>query len=190
MIAACDGGTEPEPPAVEGLLFAEPVSYRCGRWIPAPPDVDSALFDVEFAMTWPLTGPSEDQRERILRAAGRIVYEFHVPTIRAVLAPTSVPQLEAYMVRGVTDSLDFDVPLSTYWTGTDSVAYRRLIEDLGGHVRGSTWAVTTEPDLDSTFAMSVDLPDGAIPTLQARPEVAGLSGRPPVACDIVQTWPE
>jgi hypothetical protein len=115
LLVACETSTSVELlPPFEGdpatVVMPADLSYACRGWSQSPPDVDYGLFDVFF--TYHTSGdpedrPTADQRAQILRLNGRIVHEFNVPMIRAVLQPVAVPELDANITRGVPDAAVF-----------------------------------------------------------------------------------
>ena len=148
----------------------DPVSYVCGGWSPSQPTVSLGLFDVFWGLEGPGdvgTGPKLKHQAAVLDAGGTIVHEFHVPMIRAILAPRSVPGLGANMVTGVPDATVFTVNVGVGYNRGFTDGDIELFESLGGVVTHQ-WAFIN--------GIAGELPDSAIPILRARPEVRYVEG--------------
>jgi hypothetical protein len=152
----------------------DPVRYTCGGWS-SQPTVSLGLFDVFWGLEGPddvRTGPKLKHQAAVLDAGGTIVHEFHVPMIRAVLAPRRVPELGANMVTGVPDATVFTVNVTVGYNRGFTDGDIELFESLGGVVTHQ-WAFIN--------GIAGELPDSAIPILRARPEVLYVDGSG-VAC--------
>ena len=143
--------------------------YACGGWSPEEPKAKKALFDVYFGRqraTDPDDGPSQAQREAIENLGGRIVYEYHVPMVRARLRVEAVGLLEANFVRSVSKPqkqrhvvdaiIGIPVPLSDL--------DREFLEDLG---------VIISREL-GFGAVSAIVPDESIPAIRSHEGVRYL----------------
>lgn len=186
LLAASLAGCEPVAPSTDDLAafaFAQPVDFRCRTWSPSKPAVQRGLFDVAFApAALEAAPPTSAQRDAVLRVQGRIVHEFHVPWIRALLSIDSVPRLEALRAAGVRDARVFDVAVTIAWSSADSVANEVLLAQLGATKR-STFRVY-QTDGNSLLATHVTLPDSGIAVLRTHPAVAAIWNEPLAACEV------
>ena len=110
----------------------DPVVYACGGWS-SQPTVSLGLFDVFWGLEGPGdegTGPKLKHRAWVLDAGGTIVHEFHVPMIRAILAPRRVPELRSNMVTGVPDATVFTVNVGVGYSSGFTDGVIELFESL------------------------------------------------------------
>jgi hypothetical protein len=184
ILLACES-QGPADQDVAGLLFTDEFYFHCGVWYPRAPVADSALFDVEFPALGPVVRPTPQQRTAVLNAGGRIVHEFQLPTIRAVLAPDAVPSLRAYFVRGVRDTTALTVSTRVIWANADTSAHDTLIHQLGGRIEQRSWiGMASNGNLDSLPVTLVHVPDAKIPVLVNSDHVLELGHLAIVACNL------
>jgi hypothetical protein len=141
--------------------------YVCDQWNPSAPSTARCLFDLHFIprLGDPLDGPSEAERDAVRRAGGRIVYEFHLPTIRARLCVSEIPPAGAYWVESVADPgkhvvdalIGIPLPLSA--------EDRAFLVGLGVEIIGEIAFI----DVIHAF-----VPDASIPAIRAHPDVRYL----------------
>lgn len=79
--------------------------YCCDQWYPEHPEQPICLVDINFSFGG--EGPTEAQRQAVLNAGGRIVYEFHLERVRAQMCTADVPSLNAILVRAAPSGTDY-----------------------------------------------------------------------------------
>ena len=148
----------------------DPVRYACGGWFPSEPTVSLGLFDLFWGLEGPDdagTRPKPEHRTAVLEVGGTIVHQFHLPMIRAILAPSSVSELGTNMATGVPDATAFTLDVAVGYSRSVTDDDIALFESLGG--------VVTHQFINFDAITGV-LPDSAIPILRARPEVRFVEG--------------
>ena len=165
VAAACGGDlVVPSPDNAAEFAFTSPVSYVCGGWHPARPDVQYGLFDVWWGSPRAET-PTAELLKAVQSAGGVLVYEFHINQVRAIIAPDEVPGLGAWnttgfwSATGVVDPNQLSVDVIVVFLGT---ADPSVVTALGGTV---THTYTHVP------AVAAMVPDDILPTLRAQPRV-------------------
>jgi hypothetical protein len=123
-----------------------------------------ALVDVLFSRAAPDGSPSREDSLLVTSHGGRVLYEFHVPAVRARMVLSNVPSLVAdgfwVSVRDVPDPTRYDVPLDAGFTHPVSEADSTLFVSLGGRV-------TYRSPFDWLAGI---LPDRSIPPYRAQPD--------------------
>lgn len=98
-----------------------------------------------------------------------MAHEFHVRMIRAVIAPSRVPELGASVVRGV--------PLANAYPVDVFVHFEEAIdEDVATFIEASGGRIINRFDSFATIAAVV--PDAVIPAVRSRRSVAEVAGVP------------
>lgn len=128
------------------------------------------LVDVFFGRSsaeGPWDGPTTSDIDLVTSHAGRVLYQFNVPAVRARILLSRVPDLVEQgfwiTVRDVPDPTRYDVPsLGVGFSRPLQDADVELYESLGGRV---------EHRWDFINALSGVLPDRSIPVLRDRSDV-------------------
>jgi hypothetical protein len=171
-ISACARPTTPS--AVDGVIPGQQDVFVCGRWSPHDPGAGVALLDFLTLGEAPGGGPTDAAVGAITGAGGQIIYEFHVPMVRALVDLPRVPSLLGGLynpstvlaaARTVNDQYRFDASLIVMLTHPVSEEDIRSVQALGA----------TVTNIFRGFAgYAVTIPDAAIPALRALARVKRL----------------
>jgi hypothetical protein len=169
--AACREGTGIEELDPRALTPSDSIVFVCGHWYPASPPIAYGLFDVAWG---PMTSsgqvgeePTAAQLDSVRIVGGRIVHEFHIPMVRAILRPDGVVALRPSKAWGVPDVDQFPVEVSIGYISGVTDADLELVEELGG---------TVTHEYGHVHAVAAIVPDSAIPILRAQARVTHVSG--------------
>ncbi len=161
----------PEDLDPAALTLPDSIIYACGDWSPAAPRGEFGLFDVIWSPMTPerrvAEGPTVEQVRAVEDVGGRVVHEFHIPMVRAILRPETAPVLGANMVRGVPDAGAHPVRVFIHYGGWVTDADEQMIENLGG---------TVTAHLTHIHSLGAIVPDSAISVLRTQGSVLHVSG--------------
>lgn len=175
-VAACERPMEvPEqpvaPPGDPALFELDEALYSCG-WSPGPPEADDewGLFDVGTGRD--ARPPAAVDVETIELLGGRVVYEYHVERLRAILLTGWVPKLGATFVRSVPDASKFPVTLTVRWEKPGApldMSHFDSIRTWGGEIDNDYFGC-----LYGASRIQATVPDSAIPKIRGPPGVSTI----------------
>lgn len=158
----------PMPPPGDPAQFElGPALYACDRWSPGTPGAPHrwGLFDLHFGrrgLDDPNDRPLPEHLAEIRQHNGRVLHEFNVPRVRAILQVGAVPELSAGVVVAVTDADRLSVDVSVQWDFAATDAQLEYIRTLGGVIENDYPAY-----LYGASRISATVPDSAIPLIRA-----------------------
>jgi hypothetical protein len=167
LISSATPGSPADSPPGRTAYTWQPPCNSIGRnpsgWDPEDPRRATGLFDVYWGSNE--DGPTEGQRDAILGVGGQIVYEFHVPAVRARLRVSAVPTIGAGRVESVEDPTHHIVRVDVNFSTPISELDQEFLESLG-----ATIVVVSS----AYHFLLLAVPDESIPEIRAHPGVAGV----------------
>lgn len=157
-------GSPPNSPPGQTTYLWTACARVDGGWTPEEPRSARGLFDVHWGSGE--TGPTEGQRDAIRRVGGQIVYEFHVPAVRARFPVSAVSELAANWVKSVEDQKDHTVDVLIEIPTPLSDVDREFLESVGA---------TILREFNFVGVVYVAVPDESIPAVRIHPGVVAIS---------------
>lgn len=151
-----------------------PLYHPCRGWIGDEPTTPMVLTDVVFVRPGPESPgnqPTGNQIQLLLRRGGQVIYQFHLPIIRAWLPKSNVPALSRestiVLLARVPDETRYDWRVNVLLEpGTSLDVVAEQFRALGGRLTN---------EYDAAPAISGIVPDRSIPALTSLSGVRSVS---------------
>jgi hypothetical protein len=164
-LSSCGDPVGPGPELGEPELVS--FLYACNTWTPQVDPATVVLADLHLGSR---TSQSE-LASALRRRGGRIVHQYNVEIVRAVVRAADIPGLPVWSARGVTDPGIVELQVLVGYSRTPTEADAQALQASGGRDISV---------LEHARAIIVTVSDAAIPQIKQLPGVIHVDRNAPI----------